>query len=43
MIDGMAVKGKQIIIIIPSLLQVEILRQLHNNHMGIGKTRVLAC
>ena len=36
MIDGMAVEGKQIII--PSQLQVQILRQLHTNYMGIEKT-----
>ena len=39
MIDGMDVKGKSVII--PSQLQMQILRQLQRNHMGIEKTRLL--
>ena len=40
MIDGIAMKGKRIIIL--SLLQKQILQQLHSNHMGIEKMRFLA-
>ena len=38
MIDGIVMKGKRIII--PFLLQRQILNQLHNNHMGIEKMRL---
>ena len=41
MIDGFAMKGKRIII--HFLLQKQILQQLHGNHMGILKMRLLAC
>ena len=41
MIYGLAMKGKRIII--PSQLQKQILSQLHSNHMGIEKIRLLAC
>ena len=40
MIDGVAMKGKRIIII-PSQLQKQILSQLHSNHMGIENMRLL--
>ena len=35
MTDGIAMKGKKIII--PFLLQKQILQQLYDNHMGIEK------
>ena len=35
MIDGIAMKGGRIII--PFLLQKQILEQLHSNHLGMGK------
>ena len=35
--DGMAIKGTRVII--PSQLQVKILKQLHSNHMEIQNTR----
>ena len=41
MIDGEAIKDKRKIR--PSQLQMLILRQLHNNHMGIEKIRLPAC
>ena len=41
MIESVNIKGKQVMI--PSQLQVHILKQLHSNHMGIKKTRLLAC
>ena len=41
MINGIAVKNKRIIIPFP--LQKQILQQLHRNHMGIEKMRLLAC
>ena len=39
MIDGMAIKGKRIIM--PSQLQMQILNQWHRNNMGIEKMRLL--
>ena len=39
MIDGVAVKGKQVII--PSQLGMQVLRQLHRNHIRIEKKRLL--
>ena len=36
MIDGMTLKGKEVII--PSQLQMHVLKQLHSNNMGIEKT-----
>ena len=41
MIKGITVKGKPVKI--PSQLQMQILRQLHNNQMGIEKKRLLVC
>ena len=41
MIDGVAVKGKGIIM--PSQLQMQILSQLHSNHMEIEKMRLFVC
>ena len=41
MIDGMAIKGKHIIK--SSQLQMQILKQLHSNNMGIEKTRLIVC
>ena len=41
MINGIMMKGKRIII--PFQLQKKILWQLHSNHMGIKKKRLLAC
>ena len=38
-IDGVDIKGKQIII----LSQMQILSQLHSNHIGIKKMRLLMC
>ena len=39
-IDGIILKGK--CIIIPSSLKEQVLSQLHTNHMGIEKTKLLA-
>ena len=39
-IDGITLKGK--CIIIPSSLKEQVLSQLHMNHMGIEKTKLLA-
>ena len=39
-IDGIILKGKHIII--PSSLKEQVLSQLHTNHMGIEKTKLLA-
>ena len=39
-IDGMILKGRHIII--PNSLRQQVLDQLHTNHMGIEKTRLLA-
>ena len=41
MIDGLILKGK--CIIIPNGLKEQKLNQLHTNHMGIEKTKLLAC
>ena len=40
-IDGIILKGKHIII--PNSLKEQVLNQLHTNHMGIEKTKLLAC
>ena len=40
-IDGVILKGKHIII--PTNLRHKILEQLHTNHIGIEKTKLLAC
>ena len=40
MIDGIAIKGKGVII--PSQMQMQVLRQLQSNQMGIEKMRLLA-
>ena len=40
MIDGIAMKGKKIII--PFQLKEHILQQLHSNHIGIKKMKLLA-
>ena len=40
MLDGIILKGRQIIIM--KGLQKQVLNQLHNNHMGIEKMRLLA-
>ena len=40
MIDGVAMKDKRIII--PAELQLQALQQLHNNYMGIEKTKLSA-
>ena len=42
MVDGIAMKGK-LVIIIHLLLQKQILQQLHSNHMGIEVMRLLVC
>ena len=39
MIDGVVMKGK--CIIMPCLLQTQVLQQLHSNHMGTEKTQML--
>ena len=39
-IDGIILKGKHIII--PNSLKEQVLGQLHTNHMGIEKTKLLA-
>ena len=39
--DGMILKGR--CIIIPNTLQQRVLDQLHTNHMGIEKMKLLAC
>ena len=38
--DGIILKGRQIIIL--KELQKQVMDQLHTNHMGIEKTRLLA-
>ena len=38
MIDGTAIKGR---IIIPAVLQDKVLKQVHMNHLGTKKTRLL--
>ena len=40
-IDGIILKGRHIVI--PQSLRQQILEQLHTNHMGIEKTKLLAC
>ena len=40
-IDGIILKGRYIII--PKSLRVQVLKQLHMNHMGIEKMKLLAC
>ena len=40
-IDGMVLKGRHIII--PNSLKQQVLDQLHINHMGIEKMKLLAC
>ena len=40
-INGVVIKGRGIII--PEVLQQKALRYLHINHMGIEKTKLLAC
>ena len=39
-IDGIVLKGKHVII--PEILKTQALYQLHINHMGIEKTKLLA-
>ena len=41
MIDGIILKGRHVII--PEILKAKALDQLHVTHMGIGKTKLLAC
>ena len=41
MVNGMVIKGKQIII--TPQLQMQMSEQLHSNHMGVEKTKLLAC
>ena len=40
-IDGVVLKGR--CIIIPTSLKQKVLEQLHSNHMGIEKTKLLVC
>ena len=40
-IDGVVMKGRQIVI--PTVLKQQVLDQLHTNHMGIKKTKLLTC
>ena len=40
-IDGVVMKGR--LIIIPRSLKQQVLDQLHTNHMGIEKTKLLMC
>ena len=40
-IDGIILKGR--CIIMPNSLRQQVLDQLHRNHMGIEKTKLLAC
>ena len=40
-IDGVVMKGR--CIIIPAVLKQQVLDQLHLNHMGIEKTKLLIC
>ena len=40
-IDGVVMKGR--CIIIPAVLKQQVLDQLHLNHMGIKKTKLLTC
>ena len=41
MTNGMTIKGR--LVIIPSQVHNQILKQLHNNHMGIKKMRLPVC
>ena len=40
-IDGIILKGRYIVI--PNSLKQQVFNQLHTNHMGIEKTKLLAC
>ena len=40
-IDGVVIKGKHVVIL--KALQWQVRKQLHINHMGIKKTKCLAC
>ena len=40
-IDGVVMKDRHIII--PAVLRQQVLDQLHTNHMGIEKTKLLTC
>ena len=40
-IDGVIMKGRSVII--PDILKTQALDHLHINHMGIEKTKLLAC
>ena len=40
-IDGVILKGRYIVI--PNVLQKQALEQLHINHMGMDKTKILVC
>ena len=40
-IDGEVIKGRHIVI--PEVLQQQTVQQLHINHMGIKKAKLLAC
>ena len=40
-IDGIVLKGRHIVI--PTSLRQQVLDQLHTNHMGIEKTKLLTC
>ena len=40
-IDGIIMKSRHVII--PEILKTQALDQLHINHMGIEKTKLLAC
>ena len=40
-IDGIILKGRHIVI--PNSLRQQVLGQLHTNHMGIEKKKLLAC
>ena len=39
--DGVVMKGRQILT--PTALKQQVLDQLHTNHMGIEKTKLLIC
>ena len=41
MIDGIIMKGRHIVM--PEVLKPQVLDQLNINHMGIEKTKLLAC
>ena len=40
-IDGIIMKGR--CVVIPKVLGTQVLDQLHVNHMGMEKTKLLAC